>query len=815
MRGPTALVDFVAFPQWVAWRNEMRNGQWTKVPYCSATRQAEADDASSWLPHDQAALIADVIVNGSGGGIGIELGQCGERWITGVDLDTCRDPVTGIIEPWAVEVIERLNSYTEVSPSETGVKVFLLSDSAEVPKLRHIMGTPHGRQFKRANGSSHPPSIELYLSNRYFTVTWEGLADTPADLRVVPLEDLRWLIEEVGPTFSGKRDRANGSPGTNDTSASILDRLDIAAKHSKPLAAALLHASTMRGGSRSEGAFGLGAALKRAGWTCADMKAALLACPATKEWAGEADDRQFERIWARSDDEAKGESAPGSWFDPWEEPAPPEWPGGILTRQHEETLASVSLRDGVDYGVLCLAYITAASGAAPKNSRFAPYGADGWWVPPIFWMMVIAESGQRKTAIKDTALSPLQDVHNGRWQEFMGEMRAYRKLSEAERRDTEKPAEPHSYIVNDCTVEKLQLILAANPRGTMLLKDELAGFFDFGRYTAGPGAAERAFYLEAYEGAPYTVHRVGRDSIYIQVTGITMYGNIQPDRLADFKGLESDGMMQRIAPICARPASIERPDIKVTGLEQLQRIIRQLTSLSEKFYTTTKEGSDLIKQTGREAKEYAEITENGPGFRGFCRKLHGAHARLALILHMIDDPEQIVIPTETVKRAYRLVRYYLLRQAHGFYSSSIPGSANQIARDIGGWLLTKAPDDRILASDLVHNVKACRSIGAKGIAQALEPFVIGGWLEPQNDFPSNRIWKLNPNVRNVPSASGNGERISEPESDASKTKIRQRDFRDGNGGYPVWWEILEKGQIPICTARESRKSRNLDATNVD
>lgn len=39
-----ALVDFVTVPQWVAWRNEMRNGQLTKVPYCSATRQAEADD---------------------------------------------------------------------------------------------------------------------------------------------------------------------------------------------------------------------------------------------------------------------------------------------------------------------------------------------------------------------------------------------------------------------------------------------------------------------------------------------------------------------------------------------------------------------------------------------------------------------------------------------------------------------------------------------------------------------------------------------------------------------------------------------------
>ena len=325
---PAALVDFVTVPQWVAWRNEMRNGKITKVPYCSATRQAEADDASTWLPHDQAVLIADAVVNSSGGGIGIELGQCGEAWIAGVDLDSCRDPVSGIVEAWASAVIDRLGSYTEVSPSETGVKVFFLADPSDMPKLRHIMGTAHGRQFKRANGSSHPPSIELYLSNRYFTVTWEGLADAPAELRVVPLADLRW-IEEAGPAFSGKRDSANGSAATNDTSASILDRLDIATKHSKPLAAALLHASTMRGGSRSEGAFGLGAALKRAGWTFEDMKAALLACPVTQEWAGAADERQFERIWARSDDQTTGEQPTGQpkakpdaiWVDAedWEE----------------------------------------------------------------------------------------------------------------------------------------------------------------------------------------------------------------------------------------------------------------------------------------------------------------------------------------------------------------------------------------------------------------------------------------------------------------------------------------------------------------
>jgi RecA-family ATPase len=77
----------------------------------------------------------------------------------------------------------------------------------------------------------------------------------------------------------------------------------------------------MRGGSRSEGALGLGAALRRAGWTYADMKAALLACPATQDWAAEVDERQFERIWDRGDDvppkappEPTPETIDGDWW---------------------------------------------------------------------------------------------------------------------------------------------------------------------------------------------------------------------------------------------------------------------------------------------------------------------------------------------------------------------------------------------------------------------------------------------------------------------------------------------------------------------
>ena len=66
------------------------------------------------------------------------------------------------------------------------------------------MGGPqHSREFKRGNGKDHPPAIELHLSNRYFTVTEQNLADAPDTIATVPTELLLWVLREAGPNFAG------------------------------------------------------------------------------------------------------------------------------------------------------------------------------------------------------------------------------------------------------------------------------------------------------------------------------------------------------------------------------------------------------------------------------------------------------------------------------------------------------------------------------------------------------------------------------------------------------------------------------------
>src|SRR4051812_29118851 len=74
----TALDKLATLPRWVAWRNEKRDEKITKVPYSPrGDRKAEANDPSTWGTRAEAEARAGVIVNGAGGGIGIELGDLG------------------------------------------------------------------------------------------------------------------------------------------------------------------------------------------------------------------------------------------------------------------------------------------------------------------------------------------------------------------------------------------------------------------------------------------------------------------------------------------------------------------------------------------------------------------------------------------------------------------------------------------------------------------------------------------------------------------------------------------------------------------
>jgi putative DNA primase/helicase len=166
-------------PQWVAWRYETRPGPGepkpTKVPYNPRHGgKASSTDPGTWSTFDNVVLAAD---NGYDG-IGFVFAADDE--VVGVDLDHCRNPETGSIEAWAIEILGETRSYTEVSPSGTGLHVFL--------------------RGRLPAGARKRGPVEIYDRGRYFTVTGQRLEELPADIRepVVPLLELHAKLFPTG-----------------------------------------------------------------------------------------------------------------------------------------------------------------------------------------------------------------------------------------------------------------------------------------------------------------------------------------------------------------------------------------------------------------------------------------------------------------------------------------------------------------------------------------------------------------------------------------------------------------------------------------
>lgn len=161
--------------QWVCWSLEEKEGKPTKIPKNPKTgSNAMANDPGTWGKFDQAVRRWEAHKNNGIAGVGYEFSK--EDPFTGVDLDKCRNAETGEIEEWAWQIIKRLNSYTEISPSGQGVHIII---AGTVP--------PGGNKRGR---------VEIYSQRHYFTMTGCHLPGTPTTIEARQAE-LEALHKEI------------------------------------------------------------------------------------------------------------------------------------------------------------------------------------------------------------------------------------------------------------------------------------------------------------------------------------------------------------------------------------------------------------------------------------------------------------------------------------------------------------------------------------------------------------------------------------------------------------------------------------------
>src|SRR5918993_401744 len=125
-----AIAELKQRRQWVAWRYAERNGRLTRPPVNPRTGfGASHSNPTTWDSYEEA--VARAAKDGLPG-VGYVISESDD--LTGADLDRCRDPETGRIEPWAQAIVDLAETYTEVSPSGTGLRLIWCGKVAQTVK---------------------------------------------------------------------------------------------------------------------------------------------------------------------------------------------------------------------------------------------------------------------------------------------------------------------------------------------------------------------------------------------------------------------------------------------------------------------------------------------------------------------------------------------------------------------------------------------------------------------------------------------------------------------------------------------------------
>ncbi len=152
-------------PQWVMWRYEERDGKKTKPPFTVSGRAASHSDPETWTSFEAAWTAYE-----KGGWAGIGFVLSGENHLIGVDMDHCLSD-EGEVEEWAAAIVDRLDSYTEVTPSGRGLRVFV---EGELPEWAAESGN---KKAWTSNGKDF--GLEFYRTKRFLTVTGKRLKGVP------------------------------------------------------------------------------------------------------------------------------------------------------------------------------------------------------------------------------------------------------------------------------------------------------------------------------------------------------------------------------------------------------------------------------------------------------------------------------------------------------------------------------------------------------------------------------------------------------------------------------------------------------------
>jgi DNA polymerase-1 len=513
-------------------------------------------------------------------------------------------------------------------------------------------------------------------------------------------------------------------------------------------AAALLSRHWPERGSRDEAAMALAGGLIRAGWDEEKVSRFLVAVakaagdeeaharagkaaraslklkndknitgwPTLSRKLGQAGEAVVRRVrgWLLMDSGDCGNNEPQPWPDAiplGEVPDVPPFPVAVLPgpmrRLVEETAWAMNCP--LDFAAVPL---LALAGGALGNARHLAITRTHTQ-PPLLYAVIVSLPGTTKSPVLKLLRRPFDDVQGRYLEEWRAQLDAWEQAEPDERGP--RPVLKRC-IVSDVTTESLGIVLCENPRGLVMVRDELAGLVaGMNQYKGGKGH-DRQVYLALWAGDAILIDRKSDRALkgaplYVTDPFTGIVGSVQPavlDRLRGepVRGMPppDDGFLDRFLfayPEGLRAIGEEWREVSEEALNAWREAIERLLGLSmvaseegrpRPFYVhLTSSGKQAWQRFTHAHAEEVNAADFPPHLAGPWAKLKGYGARLALIVHYLrwvcGEATGEDVDGESMDRATALVAYF---KAHARKVHAVMDADPRIAdaRKVFRWIVT-------------------------------------------------------------------------------------------------------------------------------
>jgi hypothetical protein len=413
-----------------------------------------------------------------------------------------------------------------------------------------------------------------------------------------------------------------------------------------------------------------------------------------------------------------------------------------------------------------------------------------WKEPPHLWMGAVGDSGDGKSPgascllrdilpeIERRMLGDFPERHQ-EWRAAVAFDKAAVRRWEDEQRTSMKEGQPFdkpmprptASIVepqrpclrhNDITIEEVAAVLATGaPKGVVIIRDELAGWFDS---MTAYNPAGRAFWIESYVGGPY---RVGRrrhsgQPIDIQHLVVAVCGGTQPGRLGGLIADADDGLLSRIQWGWPDPLSFElgeaTPNVgwAIEALDRLREL--DLAPGDPPSPVLTPLTPEALQHLGEFGRDMQSRRANAGGLlRSAFGKARGTALRLSLVLEWAwwCGQESLALPPNSISAkafvaAAALVADYFMPMAERVYGDAAATEVEHGAATVAKWIIRERPTAvhvRLLQRDL--RLPGLRT--AEQIKRACDALVEADWLRPPaksvfGQARSRIVYSINPGL---------------------------------------------------------------------